>query len=117
MSAAGPAAGGKPRPPIYTVNAVTAAGRCPVHRGPVNDLTPIGDSMGGALRAAEYGLSRGLAVAREAAASVARPSADGPADYAGAAVRMLEAKAQGGASAAALRTADRVLGSLLDVFA
>lgn len=94
------------------VTAVRAGAR---HPALMTDLAMIVSASNGALRAGTEGISRGLVRATEAASSVAR--AAGPAEYADAAVRMLEAKAQVGASAAAVRSADRMLGTLLDVFA
>ena len=69
------------------------------------------------LRAGAQGVGRGIARARDAALAVARPAATSPERYSEAAVGILEARQQVQASARVIRTADRMLGSLLDVFA
>jgi hypothetical protein len=69
------------------------------------------------LRAGVQGIERGIARARNAAQAVARPAAASPERYSEAAVGILEARQQVQASARVVRSADRMLGSLLDVFA
>jgi len=85
---------------------------------PVMDgRTAIPVSVNDLLGTATQGIQNGLARAAESASQVARSTSAEPADLAGAAVGMLEARAQVEASAAIVRSADRMLGSLLDVFA
>jgi flagellar hook protein FlgE len=69
----------------------------------------------GAIQYAELGIQRGLARAEEAARSVSTSTADQPADLARAAVEMLQAQAQVGANARVLRTADAMIGTLIDL--
>lgn len=69
------------------------------------------------LRAGVQGVTRGIARARDAALAVTGPAATSPERYSQAAVGILEARRQVQASAQVVRAADRMLGSLLDVFA
>ncbi len=72
-------------------------------------------SFNSALRESQAGISRGLGMATEAARQIASATTAEPADLTNAAVTLLQAKAQVQASAKAMRTVDKALGSLLDV--
>jgi hypothetical protein len=69
------------------------------------------------LRSGAQGVARGVARARDAAVAVASPAAVAPERYSRAAATLIEARQQVQASAQVVRTADRMIGSLLDVFA
>lgn len=75
-------------------------------------LTTIGSAS--ALQTAAQGMQRGIARAATAAQDVAAAGAE-PADLAAAAVEMRKARAEVAANARVLRTADDVLGTLIDL--
>lgn len=72
-------------------------------------------STGTAMRTATQGIERGIARADSAARAVADSTAAEPADLAAAAVEMRQAKNDVAANARVLRTADEMIGTLIDL--
>lgn len=78
------------------------------------DIKPATTGSASPLQTATQGLQRGIARAATAAQQVAGSAAD-PGDLAEAAVEMRKARAEVAANARVLRTADDMLGTLIDL--